>query len=266
MKFKHILVTLLFVMVLTGCGAKDNPSGADPALQESQVEELNNNGFTALNQGDLETAHDYFDRAILADSKNARAYLGKAQTYLNAREIEKSIELTKKIIELDTYYVDEALNTMGNGYMALNQLELAEESFLQAISKNPDYPSPYWNLGILYREFGRYQEALDAWEQAIALARSLPGSNLLMYLQHRAETYTDILYEYELAIADYTEIIEIHKELDSDPAPFLAARALAYESLGQLERSIADIDEALTYHPGNTDLLEYREMLVRSRR
>ncbi|MGQ9752486.1 MAG: alkaline phosphatase family protein [Thermoanaerobaculaceae bacterium] len=59
------------------------------------------------------------------------------------------------------------LNNLGLVHLDAKRYREAEEAFRQAIAKNPNYASPYYNLRRLYFETGRYDEADAALEEAI---------------------------------------------------------------------------------------------------
>jgi tetratricopeptide (TPR) repeat protein len=59
------------------------------------------------------------------------------------------------------------LNNLGLVHLEAKRYQQAEEAFRQALAKNPAYASPYYNLRRLYFETGRYDQADQALEEAI---------------------------------------------------------------------------------------------------
>lgn len=59
------------------------------------------------------------------------------------------------------------LNNLGLVHLEAKRYREAEEAFRQAIARNPNYASPYYNLRRLYFETGRYDQADAALEEAI---------------------------------------------------------------------------------------------------
>jgi len=58
---------------------------------------------------------------------------------------------------------------LGLAYFSLQQTDLAEQAFRQAIKLNPDDAVAYNHLGILQRHKGRFQEALNQYQRAIEI-------------------------------------------------------------------------------------------------
>jgi Flp pilus assembly protein TadD len=58
---------------------------------------------------------------------------------------------------------------LGVAYHRLGNLEMAEESLLQALELNSSHPVALNELGIVYRKTGRFAEAKQQYEAAIAV-------------------------------------------------------------------------------------------------
>jgi len=58
---------------------------------------------------------------------------------------------------------------LGLAYFSLQQAELAEQAFQQAVTRNPNDAVAYNHLGILQRHNGRFQEALVQYQRAIEI-------------------------------------------------------------------------------------------------
>ena len=107
---------------------------------------------------------EYADRMIaLTDS--ADAYLEKGNLQIDLYELESAVDSCKKAIErnAEEYY---AYNNLGCALLKLRRVEEAEKPLLQAIELDADRePLPYMNLAECYDLLGRYDEAIEAYEQ-----------------------------------------------------------------------------------------------------
>jgi len=58
---------------------------------------------------------------------------------------------------------------LGLAYFSLQQADLAEQAFQQAVRRDPKDAVAYNHLGILQRHSGRFQEALIQYQRAIEI-------------------------------------------------------------------------------------------------
>ena len=96
------------------------------------------------------------------------------QTYEEAIAALKSGD-TEDALELLTRVSREApdkprlFTNLGLAYFSLQQAELAEQAFQQAVTRDPNDAVAYNHLGILQRHNGRFQEALIQYQRAIEI-------------------------------------------------------------------------------------------------
>lgn len=138
------LWVLLFAGVLTACA---NGPGADQ-------------GATGL--GDLVTDSDES-----SDRKRARIRVELAMGYLEQGKTSIALDEVKLALAADPTFAD-AHSLRGLIYMRLNELPLAQESFLKALAVRPRDPNILHNLGWLKCQQARYPEALADFSQALA--------------------------------------------------------------------------------------------------
>jgi tetratricopeptide (TPR) repeat protein len=116
--------------------------------------------FAAAGRPDLPLVHYFLGRAYLEQRASPQA----------EAEFEKDIA-----IEPDFAYSYEDLGIL---YAQLNQPEKAERYFRKAVVRNSQLVNSWFGLAKLYRDTGRYQEALEMLDHAEALA---PQSGSLHY-------------------------------------------------------------------------------------
>ena len=90
-------------------------------------------------------------------------------------DVERSEELLKRAIELDSTLIA-AYNDLGAIHHLKDELLNEEVAYLKALEINPDNETLHFNLGILYEELGRDQEALTQFEAYLRIFPEAPDS------------------------------------------------------------------------------------------
>jgi tetratricopeptide (TPR) repeat protein len=126
-------------------------------------------GKAWLAEDDTNKALEEFHAAAAARSDLPLVHYFLGRTYLEQHAYpEAEAELLKDMaIEPDFAYSYEDLGIL---YARLNQPDKAERYYRQAIEHNNTLVNSYFGLGKLYREGGRYPEALEMLDHAEALA------------------------------------------------------------------------------------------------
>ena len=111
--------------------------------------------------------------------RRARNRLELAVAYFEEGKTTVALDELKQALVVDPSYA-EAYNLRGLVYMRLNDLRLAEDSFRRAVALNPRDGSAMQNYGWLLCQSARYSEAIDAFNQALAVP--LYGDRAKTYL------------------------------------------------------------------------------------
>ncbi len=235
---KQIIKTALLIPVtfcfIAGC-QKDkmpittsSPQALQYFLQARELsEKLRNN-----------EAVEYYNKAIELDSNFVLAYLYMADskvssteqlTYLNrafklidavsrgerllVESAHESMrgnrknqqELLEKLIQM--YPKDERLYLMlGNFYFSQRQWEKAIATYKQALEINPEFSTPYNQIGYCYRYLGKYAEAENALKKYIKMIPDDPNPY---------DSYAELLLrmgEYEVSIENYEKALQINSK------------------------------------------------------
>lgn len=95
---------------------------------------------------------------------------------------------TDRLDQLQSFYEDDPNDPFTR--FALAQEHLKQENMRKALSffeelveTHPDYVGTYYHLGKLYEHLGRSDDALDVYEQGIAVAREQREQKTLSELQ-----------------------------------------------------------------------------------
>lgn len=138
------LVTLLCAGLLTGCA--NGPES----------------GQASTGSADLVTDSDE-----TSERKRARIRVELAMGYLEQGKTNIALDEVKLALAADPDFAD-AYSLRGLIYMRLNELPLAQESFLKALAVRPRDPNILHNLGWLKCQQARYPEAMADFSSALA--------------------------------------------------------------------------------------------------
>lgn len=138
------LMVLLGVAVLTGCASAPD------------------SGQTGASRPDLVTDSDE-----TSARKRARIRVELALGYLEQGKTTIALDEVKLALVADPDFAD-AYSLRGLIYMRLNELTLAQDSFLKALAVQPRDPNILHNLGWLRCQQARYPEALADFSVALA--------------------------------------------------------------------------------------------------
>jgi tetratricopeptide (TPR) repeat protein len=108
-----------------------------------------------------------------------------------------------------------------------------------------DAAAAFYNRGIAYRNQGKFDRAIEDYDQALRLRPAFADA-----LNDRGLAYRH-KGDNERAIADFDEALRARPDF----AAALFNRGGAWVSLGKLDRAIADFERVLVLEPGDIDAL-----------
>ena len=128
---------------------------------------LINLGVNAAEQGDLERAAAFFDRAIGLEPRAAEALYNRGVLRLDRGDLQGALSDLATSTEADPSVPKSWIN-LGIVRLRLKDKAGAEEAFRRALDIDPDDPRALTNLAELARDAGRDQDAIDLYRQALA--------------------------------------------------------------------------------------------------
>ena len=133
--------------------------------------------------------------------------------------------------------------------------EEAIREFEQAVSLAPDWPAPYFNLGCVQKEVGKYQEALDNYRKYLELVPNAPDAE-------QVQTELDQI-EYKLEKA--SEAAKIRSWLEGE---WIGSSGGMYAMKAWPFRFVVNGDSVNAYLPTNynmdiTRLVDYETISVK---
>jgi len=137
------------------------------------------------------------------------------------------------------------LHNLGVIFLQTGRFDNAIQKFYEAIKYKPKYVDALCNLGIALKHSGKLEEAVKIYNEALAIETNSPEiySNLGILqqeLNHLAEAQTSL----KKAVS-----------LDPKRADFWSNLAILNYRLGEVETALAEFTEALKLDPDNPNLL-----------
>ncbi|MBV9013571.1 MAG: tetratricopeptide repeat protein [Pseudonocardiales bacterium] len=132
-----------------------------------------------------------------------------------------------------------AYRERGRIYRELGRYDEALADFTQAIDLDPKYSWAIASRGVTYLQMDRYEEALTDLTQAIDLNPKYSWA-----ITNRGETYLQ-MDRYEEALTDLTQAIDLNPT--SDWA--ITNRGVTYRRMGRYEEALTDLTQAIDLNP-----------------
>jgi tetratricopeptide (TPR) repeat protein len=218
-------------------------------------------GLSFLSKDDCQKALPYFEKAVESDSNYAEAWaqtgfcnekLGKhaealeasrravtlrpsAESFFNIglanfylKQYREAAEAYRQAIKLDPYNAADAYYALGLVYRDWGKPEEEIQAYKQAIRQRPDYTSAYERLGARYFKSRKFPEAIEVFRQLAALK---PGDANAP--NNMGEAYLE-LNRLNEALESFRQSIRLKPDFGK-----------AYYNLGKCLLSMGDRDAAL---------------------
>lgn len=142
----------------------DKDAGGDPY----QAEARNILAEIAIDREDWDTARIHARNVLLGDADNLNAYLNLAVTYYRVGLTDQALLIVDNALQRR----DDAAalhNMMGLIWLRKDYVHKATESFIKALERNPALVEAKLNLAALELSYGAFQNALDRFDQVLAI-------------------------------------------------------------------------------------------------
>jgi TolB-like protein/class 3 adenylate cyclase/Tfp pilus assembly protein PilF len=168
----------------------------------------------------LEAQKD-FRRAFELDPGNPEVLNSLGYNFMQQGNYRKGAELIVKALEVGHGRKDpEYFLNWGMLYQAIDEYSKAESLYLQAKYLAPDWINPYTQLGKLYQEWGKYDLAIDYFEQALEISPmdqnvvdALGWTHYLSGNLAEAATYWSMYMELENNFTDRSQYVPFRHRL-----------------------------------------------------
>lgn len=146
-------------------------AGADAVALSPEASTAFEQGLFALENGDMLAARDAFVRARALDDAGLLAfYEGYARQVLGDP---RGATVAYQAARTDLGDNDVLLNNLGYAQLQVGRLDLALDTLRQALEANPGNARAHLNLGLTLYGLARFGDAVDAFDDALALDPSL---------------------------------------------------------------------------------------------
>ena len=185
-------------------------------------------GLKCYNDGDFESALDFFDLSLELDPNDSEVIYYKALALGNLEDFEIALDLIDKAIELDCED-DRFWNDKANFLTRLGNFKEAERCFTKAIKLNPNDSVLWANKGFMHYQIDQYEKALECYDKACKLEENVHNYVAM------SNVYVDIN---DLVNAE--ECLKKAGEIDGEDIEYLTA-------MGHLMMYLEELDESLRY-------------------
>lgn len=223
--------------------------------------------ISLIENGKLSQAQDQIDKLIETKISVLAEELVDLATLQSLISTEKSTAILERVMKLSPNKPS-VLNAYALAQMDKGRVEEAEKSFIKAIEISSDdelREKVFGNLGVLYKNSGRYKEAADNLEKAIELAKNLNNKtglikhrNNLGACYHNTGLLDDSITILQDSLTNLSELIESvnnrkqKKNLKSIQACLLTNLSIALKNKfikshdkTLLEKAIANLERAI---------------------
>ena len=147
-------------------GGAGNTSGQ--VTSGDSVVSLIEKGNALEEQGRPLEALEYYDAAVRADPRYARAHLNRGNALLAADRVDEARSAYDQAIACDPRYAAAHFN-LGNLNCRLQEHEQALEEYQTAVGIKPDFADAFVAMGNLLDNLGRGSEAIESYQRALAI-------------------------------------------------------------------------------------------------
>ena len=132
-------------------------------------------GLSFLSKDDCEKALPYFEKAVESDNRYAEAWAQSGFCNEKLGRHSEALEASKKAVNLrpsaESYF------NIGLASFYLKQYKEAAEAYRQSIKLDPyNSADAYYALGLVYRDWGKADDEIYAYKQAIRLRPDYTGA------------------------------------------------------------------------------------------
>jgi tetratricopeptide (TPR) repeat protein len=190
-------------------------------------------------RGNFDNAIADYQAAINHSPKMNSALQGLGNSYFRKADFILSIKAYSDALNIDKASAD-LYNNRGLAQLNIGEFGSAVKDFGEAIKINPKFVPAYNNRGIAYSKYKQFELAIKDFTKAIEIDPRFADAYM-----GRAEVLIVERGELDRGIKDYEKVIG----LDSKNWRAYSARGEAKRLKGELDRAMADHDEAIRLHP-----------------
>ncbi|MFB0832705.1 tetratricopeptide repeat protein [Brevibacillus laterosporus] len=241
-----------------------------------------NSTLTAIGLEDYEQAFKQFDYLLDMDPYYPNYWSARAELHKKLGQFDKSIQDFSHAIELNPF--SERLRcARGIVYETMGELEKATEDYVKALDLNPNHADSlmnygvlllnennldqalavfvklsrlntskkhevYNNIGVVFLEKGQIERAIEGFQEALKFKSDFSTAIVNQAIAYFKQS------KYQKALDQMNMALSLESHMD-----YLYNRAFLFNKMGQMEASLADINELLKQDPDHYDALELKK-------
>ena len=128
----------------------------------------NISGACYASLGQMDTAVNYYEKALDIKPDYAEAHNNLAITLQELNQLDAAVERYKKALTIKPDYAEAHYN-LGDTLHKLGQLDASVRSYEKAIAIKPDYAEAHNNLGNTLKRLGQLDAAVRSYKKALAI-------------------------------------------------------------------------------------------------
>ncbi len=248
-----------------------------------------------MEHGDFQSALDFINSAIMADTTYMNAYLLRSEINYELGHYTSTIKDIDKAFRLDpqkSKYMSKYYLLRGKAYRKINDLEAAKRDVDKTITIKDKNAEAYYERAILYSEKGKYREALQDLNKAIelypdnagyyaerskikqVLFKPLPGtpgftsmfSDINVAIALDQDNYEYYKFRFHLMKEQKTDTRTLMKEVDSiisrfpDHAEMYVERGILFMNEYDYQEAVKNFSLAIGMNEKNEAVYRYRAL------
>jgi tetratricopeptide (TPR) repeat protein len=156
------------------------------AFSQSSIKDFVEEGIRYHDNGEFDKAIETYKKALQIDPKSALVHYEIALSYVSAKEYQKAIQHSDKVIKQNGEHIIPAYLTKGSALNMMGKTKQSSQVLEKGIKKTGGYYLMHYNLALNYYSFNDLDNAEKNLLSAIALNASHASSHLLLATIHHA--------------------------------------------------------------------------------
>jgi tetratricopeptide (TPR) repeat protein len=212
----------------------------DPTRYEAYL----NAAAQTMRMNNCQQAMEYSDKAYKAKPDDIRILNAQAQISFNCKEYDKSLEVYRKLLDMDPQNVNAYVN-MAAIFELKHLPDSSKVTYDRIIEIDPEYKDAYYNRGILY-----LSRAIQMYKELVAVRDSLDQNPKDQGLVARSKQLVSKQKEsYNLAEMDFQKTVELDPE-DLEALQYLGQSLFQQE---KTDEAIQVLEKVVEIDPTNRD-------------
>jgi tetratricopeptide (TPR) repeat protein len=182
-------------------------------LGKSDVDLLENLGDAYFNMRKYDRSLQTYNRLLEINSRNIRILSRVAEIYYENGELDRAYDIYRKVTVLEPVSENAriAYLNMGNILDDAQRFNEAIEAYEKALALDPRDSSTLYNLGIVYKHMGKGELAIDTWRKASDLKPDDPRSMMAVADYYYEKNFLDdALSEYSRVVRRWPDVQDAH--------------------------------------------------------